>query len=229
MMITIDGPSGTGKTTVARRVAERLHFVYFDTGAMYRAFTWLTLERGIDIHDLHAVQRCLNDFDYRVVENQGKKQYFVGSIDVTEAIRSGAVTKAVSAVSAIREVRTFLLDFQHHFAKTQNAVFEGRDLGTVVFPNAEVKIFLTADPKVRAERRMKELLEKKPEEVKGLSSEQMLEDIMRRDEYDSSREVAPLRCPSDAFQVDTTHLSIDQVVGQIVNYCVEQFPNKKFL
>ncbi len=221
MIITIDGPSGTGKSTVARLVAKELQFVYFDTGAMYRAFTWLVTERKIDIHDEVALQRALEDFDYKIIETSYEKRYFVNEEDVTDAIRSLAVTQAVSAVSALGKVRTFLLEFQHRFAKAQNALFEGRDLGTVVFPNAEVKIFLYADPTVRAERRMKELLLKKSEEFKGLSHEQILEDIMRRDAYDSSREIAPLRCPSDAFKIDTTDLSIDQVVSQIVNYCVK--------
>ena len=144
-------------------------------------------------------------------------------------IRSRPVTAKVSAVSALREVRSFLLHIQHRFAKTQNAVFEGRDLGTVVFPHAEIKIFLTADPQVRAERRLNEILLKKPEEGNGISRSQMLSDIMARDEYDSTREVAPLRCPPDAYQIDTTHLSIDQVVDQIVKYFVQKYPDKKFL
>lgn len=225
MIITIDGPSGTGKSTVARQVADRLHFVYFDTGAMYRAFTWLAIMRDIDIQDPAAVQRCLEEFDYKIVETENGKHYFVNGKDVTDEIRSLVVTKVVSPVSAIRQVRSFLLEYQYRFAQTQNAVFEGRDLGTVVFPKAEVKIFLDAAPKVRAERRMKEILLKKPGELKGLTHEQMLADIMRRDEFDSTREIAPLRCPADAFQIDTTNLSIDQVVDQIVNYCVDRFPN----
>jgi cytidylate kinase len=227
MIITIDGPSGTGKTTVARRVAERLRFIYFDTGAMYRAFTWLVLERNVDINDPRAVERCLIDFDYKVVETQGEKRYFVGSIDVTQAIRSQSITGVVSSVSALKQVRTFLLDLQYHFAQAQDAVFEGRDLGTVVFPQAELKIYLTADPAVRAERRRKELLAALPQEESTFTAEHMLDELMRRDAYDSSREVAPLRCASDAFQIDTTHLSIDQVVDQIVDCCLKRFPDKK--
>jgi CMP/dCMP kinase len=220
MIITIDGPSGTGKTTVARKVADRLHFVYFDTGAMYRGFTWLVLIHQVDIKDSSAVQNLLKNFAFNIVEKNGEKQYFVGEQNVTETIRSRPVTAHVSAVSALKEVRISLLRIQHGFAKTQNVVFEGRDLGTVVFPDAELKVFLTADPQIRAERRLNEIFEKQPEEGAGISREQMLDDIMRRDQHDSTREIAPLRCPEEAFQIDTTHLSIDQVVDQIVK-CFE--------
>ncbi len=223
MIITIDGPSGTGKTTVARNVADRLGFVYFDTGAMYRAFTWLVMERDLAIDDAQAVKRALDDFHFKVAEVEHKKHYFVNGKDVTEAIRSQEVTKMVSPVSALREVRTHLLEFQHQFARKENAVFEGRDLGTVVFPEAEIKIFLTADPEVRAERRLNEILAKNP--GKGLSREKILADLLRRDEHDSTREVAPLRCPPDALQIDTTHLAIDGVVDHIVTYCFKKFPN----
>jgi cytidylate kinase len=223
MIVTIDGPSGTGKTSVARSVALRLKFLYFDTGAMYRALTWLVMERGIDIQDAAAVQRCLEEFDYHIVEKDGEKRYFVGQKDVTEEIRSRAVTQFVSSVSALAKVRSSLLGVQRQFAQTQDVVFEGRDLGTVVFPNAEVKIFVNADPKVRAERRSLEILAKNPES--GLTHEQILADIVHRDAYDSMREIAPLRCPSDAYIIDTTHLSIDQVVMRIVDYCFEKLPH----
>jgi CMP/dCMP kinase len=216
MIITIDGPSGTGKTTIARRVADQLHFVYFDTGAMYRCFTWFVLEHNVAINDSSAIEDLLKKFTFNIVEKNGVKQYWVGDQDVTEVIRSRPVTAHVSAVSALREVRAYLLTIQHQFAQKQNAIFEGRDLGTVVFPNAELKIFLTADPEIRAERRLNEILEKQFEEARTLTREQMLADILRRDEYDSTREIAPLRCPPDALQIDTSDLSIDQVVDQIV-------------
>ncbi len=226
MIITIDGPSGTGKSTVARKVAERLGFVYFDTGAMYRAFTWFVIQHSVDIHDQTAVQRLLEQFDFKIQEKEGEKRYFVGGHDVTIVIRSRLVTAQVSAISALKQVRSHLLKTQHEFGMAQNAVFEGRDLGTAVFPQAEIKIFLTAEPLVRAERRLTEVLQKKPEEAWGVSRLQMLADLMARDEYDSTREVAPLRCPEDAYQIDTTHLSIDQVVDLIVKYCSERFPDK---
>ncbi len=226
MIITIDGPSGTGKTTVARRVADQLHFVYFDTGAMYRCFTWFVLEHNTSIQDSSAIEDLLRKFAFNIVENNGVKHYFVGDQNVTEVIRSRPVTAHVSAVSALREVRTHLLIIQHRFAKEKNVVFEGRDLGTVVFPNAELKIFLTADPEIRAERRLTEILEKRPEEARILNREQMLADILQRDEHDSTREIAPLRCPPDALRIDTSHLSIDQVVDQIVKYFQIRFQKK---
>lgn len=226
MIITIDGPSGTGKSTVARQLAERLHFVYFDTGAMYRAFTWFVLEHHVDLDDKAGIQKLLENFDFSISEKRGEKHYFVGQHDVTLVIRSRLVTAQVSAVSALREVRTYLLNIQHEYAKTQDVIFEGRDLGTVVFPQAQLKIFLTAEPMIRAERRLAEILLKKPEEARGVSRLQMLADIVARDDYDSNREVAPLRCPSDAYQLDTSHLSIDQVVDHIVKYCANKFPEK---
>lgn len=220
MILTIDGPSGTGKTTVAKRTAERLHYVYFDTGAMYRCFTWFVLEHNVDIHNSRAIQDLLERFEFNIVEKSGVKHYFVGDRDVTDVIRSRPVTAKVSEVAALKEVRSSLLHIQHKFAKAQKkVVFEGRDLGTVVFPEAEIKIYLTADPHIRAERRLSEIIEKRPDEAKTLSREQMLSEIMKRDERDSTREVAPLRCPEDAFKIDTSHLSIDQVVDQIVKYC----------
>ena len=218
MIITIDGPSGTGKTTVARQVAHALHFSYFDTGAMYRAFAWVCLQKNVDLHDSATIRTLLSQFDFNITDENNQKHYFVNGHDVTEAIRSRPVTTSVSAVSALKEVRDALLPIQHRFGSTRNAVFEGRDLGTVVFPKAEVKIFLTADPAIRAERRMEELLAKAPKEIANLSKEQLLAEINRRDAADSTREIAPLRCPENAHTIDTTHLSIEQVVEEIIKY-----------
>ncbi len=221
MIVTIDGPSGTGKTTVAKEVAKRLSFVYFDTGAMYRALTWTLLQKKISLQDSKALEQCLLSFDFQITEKQGVKHYFVDQIDLTDKIRSREVTQAVSAVAALKVVRASLLKLQRRFAEGQSVVFEGRDLGTVVFPEAKVKIFLTADPRVRAERRLQELLKKDPAAMQGLTHEQVLNDLIRRDTLDSTREVAPLLCPPDAFVVDTTPLSIEQVVDQIISHCGE--------
>ncbi len=218
MIITIDGPSGTGKTTVARRVAEKIGFVYFDTGAMYRALTWLVLQKNVNVSNSVEIEALLPLFDFRVEDQKGIKKYFIADTDVTEIIRSRPITANVSKVAAQKEVRSSLLHIQHQFAKRQNVVFEGRDLGTVVFPLAEIKIYLNADPEVRAERRLQEMLQKNPEEEKQLNRDQMMHEIMCRDDYDSTREVAPLRCPFDAYEIDTGHLSIDQVVDAIVAF-----------
>ena len=215
MIVTIDGPSGTGKTTVARKVAEKMGFVYFDTGAMYRALTWLILERNIDISDPDQMNKILAEFDFRIHEEGKEKRYLIGKVDVTEVIRSQLVTSHVSKVAAEKEVRRSLLPIQHAFAQNKNVVFEGRDLGTVVFPNAEVKIYLDADPQVRAERRLQEVLEKQSQDHLTYDHRKMLEEIIRRDAYDSNREIAPLRCPLDAHRIDTSSLTIDQVIDSI--------------
>jgi cytidylate kinase len=212
MIITIDGPAGTGKTTVAKRVAECLHFAYFDTGAMYRMVTWLILQEKTDITDLTAVQTVLDYFLLNFNIEGGR--YFIGAKDVTQEIRKQEVTAFVSPVSALPIVRESLWKLQRNFATYGDSVFEGRDMGSVVFPDAEIKIFLTARPEVRAERRLLELLAKNPQ----LDHEQVLADIQKRDEIDSTRTLAPLRCPEGAYQIDTSDLDLDQVVKEILEY-----------
>jgi len=224
MIITIDGPSGTGKSTAAQRVAQALGFEHFDTGAVYRAFTWLVLEKKVKLDDIPAIKKLLAEFSFHIEYSNKVKHYFVGEIDVSELIRGVKVTADVSVVSALKEVRDVLIEIQRFFAKSHDCVFEGRDLGTVVFPNAEIKVFLNASPEVRAQRRLSELMEKNPAEAAGWDRGKMLADIMRRDSYDSNRAIAPLRCPETAFQVDTTDLSIDQVVSQILGYVAQKFP-----
>lgn len=222
MIVTIDGPSGTGKTTVARRVADRIGFVYFDTGAMYRALTWLVLEHNVDVDDSSEMDLLLKRFDFKIRDEKGVKRYWIGNHDLTEVIRTRPITAHVSKVAAQKEVRHSLLPIQHRFAQGQNVVFEGRDLGTVVFPQAEIKIYLDADPEIRAERRLQEMLSKNPDEA--IDRQKMLDELMRRDEYDSNREIAPLRCPSDAHRIDTTHLKLDEVVDAIVSYIHKTHP-----
>jgi cytidylate kinase len=215
MIITIDGPSGTGKTTIAKRVAQCLNFSYFETGAMYRAITWLCLQKGVDISSEAQVKELLKEFTYHIEVAEGDKKYFVGQTDVTQAVRSKEVTAKVSTISAMRSVREEIWSIQRAQAIGRNAVFEGRDMGTVVFPDAELKIFLTASARVRAERRLKELQGKA--NGHSLDPEKMLEDINRRDTLDSTREIAPLRQAEDAHLVDTSNLTIDQVVSKILS------------
>lgn len=216
MIITIDGPAGTGKTTIAKKVAECLHFAYFDTGAMYRAVSLIVLKEKIDLSHPRELEKRLQNFSFRI-ELAGKdKRYFVGEDDITEDIRSQAVTKIVSEVSALAEVRAVLWKIQRDFAALGDAVFEGRDMGSVVFPQAELKIFLTARPEIRAKRRLDEILAKNPKEE--IDQKKMLQEIVRRDTFDSNRTLAPLKCPQDAFQIDTSDLSIDEVVEQVLKH-----------
>jgi cytidylate kinase len=212
MIITIDGPAGTGKTTVAKKVAGALGFRYFDTGAMYRAVTYLILNDKIDLSDKPRIVNLLEKFHFDIREVKGEKKYFVDNSDVTDEIRSSSVTSHVSAVAALSEVRHKLVEIQRQFGKNKNAVFEGRDLGSVVFPEAELKIYLTARPAVRAERRYLEV--KDTAKVAGL--EEVMQDIMGRDLFDSTRELSPLKQTEDAHLIDTSDLTLEEVIQQVI-------------
>jgi len=216
MIITIDGPVATGKSTVAKRLAESLGFIFFDTGAMYRALTYNILKHHIDIHDSKQLADCLEHFQFRIKMVKGTRHYFVESEDITDAIRSAEVTAYVSEVSSLAPVREKLVALQRDHAVGVNAVFDGRDMGTTVFPDADLKIFLTGRPEVRAKRRYQELVSKNPDLAMTLSLEQCLEDINRRDQYDSTREISPLVQAKDAFEVDTSDISIEDVVFKIL-------------
>lgn len=218
MIITIDGPAGTGKSTVARLLAERIGYTFFDTGAMYRAVTYALLDRKIPFTDKARIEELLADFDFRIETNGGEHHYFVDGRDVSHAIRSQLVTKHVSEVAALAVVRQTMVMLQRRFAQQGSAVFEGRDLGTVVFPNAELKIFLTASPEVRAERRFRELLFKRPSEAENFTREQVMQDIMRRDLQDTTRSHSPLKAADDAKVIDTSDMTIEQVIETILQF-----------
>ena len=218
MIITIDGPAGTGKTTVAKTVAGRLGLPYFDTGAMYRAVAYLILHEKIPLSDERRISELLADFNFEIRAHGSERRYLVNGIDVTEVIRSQAVNNIVSPVAALHVVREALWEIQRRFAKKRGGVFEGRDMGSVVFHKASIKIFLTARPEVRAERRLSELKEKRPDDVKNTNHQQMVEELMRRDKIDSSRSLAPLLCPPDAYIIDTSDISLEQVVERILEY-----------
>lgn len=200
MIITIDGPSGTGKSTIAKLLAERLDFTYFDTGALYRSFAVHVKESGKE--PLEA----LADFDLKI-EN---KHYFLFGEDITGKLRTPDVTALSSNVSKFPEVRAELTKIQKDFAEKENVIFEGRDLGTVVFPKAEVKVFLTADAEERAKRRHLEL--------PHVPYDQVLEAIKERDHADRTRDVAPLKQAEDAHLIDTTKLSIEEVIEAIMKF-----------
>jgi cytidylate kinase len=216
MIVTIDGPSGTGKSTVARLLACKLGFSFFDTGAMYRALAWWILQRKLDVSNIADLQTQLPQFSFFIEESLGEKKYWVGEMDVTEAIRTKEITEYVSKIAAIGAIRQLLLPVQRAYAKNHDVVFEGRDLGTVVFPEADVKIFLTASPEIRGKRRYLELVAKKTHNDVCLA--EIVASLEQRDEQDSSREIAPLKCPQDAWVLDTSDYGIDQVVDMLLKY-----------
>ncbi|MFP4194644.1 MAG: (d)CMP kinase [Desulfosalsimonas sp.] len=211
LLIVIDGPAGAGKTTVSRELAERLDYTYVDTGALYRGVAWEIQKNGIDPGDHEAIDRLLADLDLRFERTAEGTRLFSAGIDITDYIRTPQITMLASAASAKPAVRRALLNVQRGLGKRKAAVFEGRDMGTVVFPDADVKFFLTADLKVRARRRFEELKQTNPQ-----SLEQVEQQMRRRDENDSSRKTAPLKPAGDAVMVDSTDKSVDEVVSEML-------------
>ncbi|MDQ3733301.1 MAG: (d)CMP kinase [Actinomycetota bacterium] len=211
-VIAIDGPSGTGKSSVAREVARRLRAGYLDTGAMYRAVTLAVLEGGIDPADSDAVADAAQDLRIEVVTDPEVERVLADGRDVTAEIRSPQVTAAVSAVSAVPGVRRRLVEQQRRLAKDSTVVVEGRDIGTVVFPAAPLKIYLSADPAARAARRAEQLGVIEPDRIAELA-----QSLRVRDELDSSRALSPLRPAEDAVLVDSTDLSQEEVVEAILS------------
>ena len=210
MIIAIDGPAGSGKSTIAKLIAENLGLVYLDTGAMYRLVTLKALNEGI-LGDFEKIKKMLNNLNIDIKENG----FYLDNVDVSDEIRKPIVSENVSDIAAIREVREKMVDLQRKFSESKNVILDGRDIGTVVFPNADVKIFLVADAKERANRRYKELV-KKGENVK---IEEIYENILKRDEIDSTRKESPLKKAKDAIEVDTTSKNIEEVKNEILNIC----------
>jgi|BioPla2DNA2_1021312.scaffolds.fasta_scaffold00747_19 cytidylate kinase len=205
--IAVDGPAGSGKSTICDIVAERLNIIHIDTGSMYRAITYLALEKKIDLNDEKSYGFVK---DASIVYEENK--IFANGIDVTEQIRSLEVTKNVSKVSSFPSVRKHLVKLQRKASKGKNVIMDGRDIGSVVLPNADLKIFLTANIEERAKRRMLEL-HAKGQDVDLLT---MIEDIKIRDHKDSTRKVSPLIVPKDAIIVDSTNYSIEETVEVII-------------
>lgn len=204
--VAIDGPSGAGKSTLAKRLAKELGYIYVDTGAMYRSIGLFGLREGADLHSAEAMEALLPRIHLELASIDGAQHIYLNGEDVSEKIRQEQVGMAASAVAAHPCVRSFLLGLQRGMAEKQNVLMDGRDIGTVILPNATVKIFLTASPEARAERRMKELVEKgQPAEY-----EKVLEDIRQRDYQDTHRETAPLRQAEDAVLADTSELDFDE-------------------
>ncbi|GAV22305.1 (d)CMP kinase [Carboxydothermus pertinax] len=212
MRIAIDGPAGAGKSTVAKILAQKLGYTYLDTGAMYRAVTVLLLKEGLSFTDEEKIKKLLQVMDLKIIpEKDGQKIYLNGQ-DITEVIRTPRVSELVAKVSALPVVREHLTKLQREYVTRGEIIADGRDMGTVVMPEAEVKIFLTASPEERARRRYQEL------KAKGfaVSYEEVLKEVLKRDEVDTTRKVSPLKQAPDAILVDTTGLSIEQVVDTLL-------------
>ena len=213
LVVTIDGPAGAGKTTVSRQLAGRLGYRYVDTGALYRGVAHAAREKNIEPTDDDALSALCDGLKLELVTSENGSRLISGGVDITDKIRTPAITMLASAVSARPVVRRFLLGLQRRLGAEKRVVFEGRDMGTVVFPEADVKFFLSADVAERARRRFNEL----PHED-GLTLEQVEADIRRRDENDSSRELAPLKPADDAIMVDSTNHTPDEVVDFMVGH-----------
>jgi len=205
-VIAIDGYSSCGKSTLAKALARKLHFIYIDSGAMYRAVTLYFLREKINLHDHAAVERALKNIHLNFNSRDYQSHITLNDEEVSEEIRQMPVSDNVSAVAAIREVRHEMVRQQQRMGRSKNIVMDGRDIGTTVFPDAQLKIFMTADPNVRAERRYKELVVKDP----NITLEDVFENIAHRDYQDTTREESPLVRAKDAIILDNTNLSPDE-------------------
>lgn len=204
--IAIDGPAGAGKSSIAKLVSKELGYIYVDTGALYRTVGLYSIRKGIDTKDADAVTATLKDIKVELGFVDGAQHVFLNGEDVSEAIRTPEASMGASNVSAIPAVRTFLFDLQRDIAKNNNCIMDGRDIGTVVLPDAQIKLFLTASAEARAERRYKELIEKGEQ----VEFQDVLDDINKRDYQDSHREIAPLKQAEDAILVDNSGCNLEE-------------------
>lgn len=210
--IAIDGPVGAGKSTIARMVAKKLNIIYVDTGAMYRTVGLYVIRKGLDTANFDDVRSVIDEIELDVKLSNKGQLIFLNGENVTDLIRTPEISMAASNVSAVPEVRERLVNIQRGLADAKSVVMDGRDIGTVVLPNASTKIYLIADLDVRANRRYKELLKK----GQDVTFEEVKEDIIKRDRNDMSRATSPLKKADDAVELDTTNLSLEQVVERLI-------------
>ncbi|MGY3775911.1 (d)CMP kinase [Helcococcus sueciensis] len=209
--IAIDGPSGAGKSTIAKRLAEKIKFNYLDTGAMYRTYTYYYLKNNLDINDEKVINDNIKNINISIKDSK----FYLDGEDVSEIIRGKDVTKNVSLVSSYKKIRENLVEMQRNIAKNSNIILDGRDIGSHVLKNADMKFFLTAKAEERARRRLEQ------SDNPNLSFESVLNDIIRRDEFDSNRKITPLIKADDAILIDSTNLSIEEVIKLMINYLEE--------
>lgn len=213
LLITIDGPAGAGKTTVSRELAVRLGYTYIDTGALYRGVAHEAQAKGISASDGEGLEKLCNGLEMMFVRTDKGLRLICNQVDITDRIRTPEITMLASAVSARYVVRKYLLGLQRDMGKAKSAVFEGRDMGTVVFPEADVKFFLFASTKKRAQRRYNEL-----PTTASITLEEVEKDIKRRDNNDRTRDVAPLKPADDAIRIDSTNMPIQEVVDRMMSH-----------
>jgi len=213
MTIAIDGPSGAGKSTVARAAAQRLGYAYIDTGALYRAVGLAVMRSGASTKEAQAVAACLPGIQLAVKYIGGEQRVYLGDEDVSEAIRAPKASMAASDVGKVPEVRAYLLGLQRELAASQDSILDGRDIGTVVLPDANVKIYLTASAEVRAQRRWLELKGKGIEEAR----EKVLAEVVARDEQDMKRPIAPLRPAQDSIELDSSGMALEETVQAVID------------
>lgn len=216
--IAIDGPAGAGKSSIAKEVSGRLGFIYVDTGALYRTVALNAIRQGIDLNDADAVINTLDDVDIQLAFEDGSQKVLLNGEDVSSKIRTEEVSAGASKVSAIPKVREFLFDLQKNIAAKNDCLMDGRDIGTVVLPNADLKVFLTASPEERAQRRYKQNLER------GMEADynQILKEVNERDYQDTHRDIAPLKQADDAVLLDTTDMTFDEVVDYLLKLVEEK-------
>lgn len=220
--IAIDGPAGAGKSTIAKAAAKAFGYIYVDTGALYRAVAYYVLSQGKDVKNAEAVEKLLQDIVPELKYIGGVQHVFVNGEDVSDKIRTPEVSMGASAVSAIPRVRDFLFNLQKKIAAENNVVMDGRDIGTVVLPNADVKIYLTATAEERARRRHKELIEK----GETVSFEEVLADVNKRDYNDTHRDIAPLKQAEDAVLCDTTSVDLQGATDMLINIINDKLGNQ---
>ncbi len=210
--VALDGPAGSGKSTVAKFLANKLNILYLDTGALYRAVALYALQNGVDVEDEKKVEKLLETLDLQIEYSDGKQITKLSDKDVSKEIRQNAVSNLASKISALKCVRAKLLSTQRNIAKSMDCILDGRDIGTTVLPDAEYKFFITASVDCRAKRRYNELLEK----GEKVEFEQLKKEIEERDYRDSHREIAPLKKADDAVEIDTSDLNIEQVCQEVL-------------